>query len=142
MEQELDLGKLTMKQLRTKRDFSPTPNTEDRIISSKWWSLYDCIIFERKMGDRLLSSSQPANGRLLIATFTDRLSISFGRRSAKSHPRRFIKVSPIADHKAMKNKEELFNKESRKPAPEKYPLRPSKAQNWYRTEGQGVLRYT
>lgn len=116
LDQELSLEKLTIKKLRAKRIFAYS-HIEDRIVHSKWWSLYDCIIFEHQIGgDYFLLTS--GEWKLVDRDFYKSV-VDFVRLKVREEPPESLYNNiNIADHKAMKNKEALFNNEACRRRPE------------------------
>jgi uncharacterized protein (TIGR04141 family) len=47
----IDLSSVTIKKLQDRRVYAYS-HEDDRVMSSKWWAIYDCLIFERKLGGR------------------------------------------------------------------------------------------
>ena len=47
----MKLDQVNLKRLQDRR-IRAYSHADERVLSNKWWSVYDCIIFEHKLGDR------------------------------------------------------------------------------------------
>jgi uncharacterized protein (TIGR04141 family) len=110
LDEELDLGKITLKKLQAKRIFSYS-HVEERVDSAKWWWLYDCLIFEYKLGSEyfLLTDGE---WKAVDSDFYVSV-VDFVKHKVREEPCEPLYAGiSIADVKAMKNKEEIFNTEA------------------------------
>jgi len=116
LNRELDLDDITEKKLRSKRIYAYSHH-EDRVLPYKWWTVYECIIFEHKLGSDyyLLTDGE---WKLVDRDFY-RSVVDFVQNGVREEPCEAIyKGIPIADHSSMKNREALFNVEACKRRPE------------------------
>ncbi|BCJ90353.1 hypothetical protein IZ6_10880 [Terrihabitans soli] len=106
---EVGLNNLTLEGLRKRRIFAYS-HSEERVISQKWWYLYDCLIFESALDDEyyVLSDGEwkivSRDFRQAIETFVK----THVREEACEQEYKNIAIGNVAE---MKNKEELFNQE-------------------------------
>jgi len=107
LEEEVDIDKITVKKLHAKRVYAYS-HAEDKILSSKWWSLYHCLIFEQKLGNNyyLLTDGE---WKIVDSAFYQSV-IDFVKTRVRQEPcEPLFRDISVVDQNAFKNKEELFN---------------------------------
>ena len=110
MGEQVDLDQVTIKRLKDKRVYAYSL-AEERVQSSKWWCLYDCFVFEQKLGDGYFLLSD-GDWKRVEQKFYDSI-IEFVRDHVVEEPSEPIYTGiSIADVAAMKNREALFNNEA------------------------------
>jgi uncharacterized protein (TIGR04141 family) len=106
----LKLGQLTIKKLHDKRIWAYS-HVDERVLSNKWWSLYDCIIFEHKLGKQhyILTDGE---WKVVAGDFY-RSVVDFVAKEVHQEPAEALYVDiPIFDPKQGKNREGVFNDEA------------------------------
>lgn len=106
----LKLGQLTIKKLHDKRIWAYS-HVDERVLSNKWWSLYDCIIFEHKIGKQhyILTDGE---WKVVAGDFY-RSVIDFVAKEVHQEPAEALYVDiSIFDPKQGKNREGIFNDEA------------------------------
>jgi hypothetical protein len=106
----LKLGQLTVKKLHDKRIWAYS-HVDERVLTNKWWSLYDCIIFEHKLGKRhfILTDGEWKG----VAGDFYKSVVDFVAKSVCQEPAEAIYMDiPIFDPKQGKNREGIFNDEA------------------------------
>ncbi len=106
----LSLPKITLKKLQAKRIYAYSI-AEDRIVSSKWWSVYDCIIFEQKLGDRhfILTDGE---WKIVDGDFYHSVVDFIATQVIEETCEPLYSGICIADQVARKNREGVFNTEA------------------------------
>lgn len=107
---EMKLDSITAKSLKAKRIYAYS-HADSRVVSEKWWSLYDCVIFEHKLRDGYFLLSN-GDWRLVDPQFYDTVT-NFIKTQVREEPCEALYANiSIANVKEMKNKEEMFNAEA------------------------------
>ncbi|MCJ8142872.1 TIGR04141 family sporadically distributed protein [Ancylobacter sp. A5.8] len=103
----VNLDKVTIKMLHARRIYAYS-HQEDRVLSHKWWSLYNCMLFEHKLGD----------GHFILTGGTWRQVEGSFYRSVTDFVAKQVREEAceplyagisIADQTARKNREAVFN---------------------------------
>lgn len=116
LKDELNLSSITLKKIQAKRVFAYS-HADDRVESSKRWSLYDCIIMEHKLGRNYFLLSDGV-WKQVDNDFYQTV-VDFVAHKVRQEPCESIYANiSIADTKGMKNKEEIFNYEACRRRPE------------------------
>ncbi len=109
LEDQLDLDRLTAKQLKNKRIFAYS-HEEDRILSYRRWRLYNCLVFEHKLDNKYFVL---ANGRWLEVDGDFYASImKFVADTLHEEPceNAYMNID-ISNPDEKRNKESIFNEE-------------------------------
>lgn len=109
LEKHLKLEELTVEDLKNKRIYAYS-HEEDRVLSYRRWRLYNCIIFEHKLGEKYFVLS---DGRWLEVDndFYNSI-IKFASHILHEEPYEdTYKNIDISDTTAKQNKESVFNEE-------------------------------
>lgn len=112
----LKLAQLTLKKLHDKRIWAYS-HVDERVLSNRWWSLYDCIIFEHKLGKRhfILTDGE---WKIVAGDFYKSV-IDFVANEVRQEPAEALYIDiAIFDPKLGKNREAVFNVEACKRRPQ------------------------
>lgn len=116
LSKELDLEKIEVKKLKNKRVFAYS-HDDNRVLSNKWWSVYDCIVYEQKIDTThfiLTDGEWKKVDDDFYRTITDFIS-----NDVKEEPCETLYANiSIADHTQRKNREGVFNVEACKRRPQ------------------------
>lgn len=108
--EQLKLKDLTIKKLQDRRVYAYS-HAEERVISSKWWSLYDCIIFEQKLHEDYFILTDGEWKQIDDDFYKSVMDfVATQVRQEASEP--LYEGISIADTKARKNREAVFNSEA------------------------------
>ena len=109
------LDQITLQKLQRKRIYAFS-DIDERVLSNKWWSLYDCLIFEHKLGERYFILTD-GEWKIIAGDFYQSV-IDFTKKEVREEPAEDLYVNtPIFDAALNKNREAIFNLEacSRRP---------------------------
>lgn len=111
----LKLGQLTIKKLRNKRVWAYS-HVDERVLSNRWWSLYDCIIYEHKLGKRhfILTDGE---WKIVAGDFYKSVVDFVGKKVRQESAEALYVDILIFDPKQGKNREGIFNDEACKRRP-------------------------
>jgi uncharacterized protein (TIGR04141 family) len=106
---EMNLSKATADTLRNKKVYAYS-HAEERVLSSKSWSVYSCVVFEHQLNSEHFILTDGV-WKKVDGDFYDAI-VKFVRDKVVEEPaeKAFTNIS-IADMKEMKNKESVFNEE-------------------------------
>lgn len=106
----LNLDQVTLKRLHDKRIWAYS-YFDERVLSNKWWSLYDCIIFEHKLDNRHFILTE-GEWKIVAGDFyksvVDFVAKEVRQETAEAH---YAGIS-IFDATLGKNREGVFNREA------------------------------
>jgi len=109
LEEQLDLSKVSIDKLQNRRIYAYSA-LEDRILSHRRWSVYNCLTFEQKLGKRYFILN---DGRWLeVDTEFYASIVTFMTETLHEEPYEVAyKDIDISDHQAKMNRENIFNAE-------------------------------
>ncbi|MCF3595226.1 TIGR04141 family sporadically distributed protein [Rhodobacteraceae bacterium LMO-12] len=103
----LDMDKFSAKYLQNKVIYAYSLE-EDRVLPYRKWSIYDCLLFEAKIGDACFILVDGNWARVEADFYNAILEFLQNKVKVEDCPDN-CKNIPINDDKDMKNKEEIFN---------------------------------
>ncbi|RVH78230.1 hypothetical protein CN203_10925 [Sinorhizobium meliloti] len=112
----LKLNQLTIKKLHDKRIWAYS-HADERVLSNKWWSLYDCIIFEQTLGKQhfILTDGE---WKFVAGDFYKSVVDFVGNEVRQEPAEALYSHISIFDPKQSKNREGVFNDEACKRRPQ------------------------
>lgn len=111
----LKLNELSIKKLHDKRIWAYS-HADERVLSNRWWSLYDCIVFEQKLGTQhfILTDGE---WRVIAGDFYKSV-VDFVAKEVNQKPAEALYTGiSIFDPEQGKNREGVFNDEACKRRP-------------------------
>ncbi len=103
----LDMDKIDAKYLQNKVIYAYSLE-EDRVLPYRKWSIYDCLLFEAKIGDAFFILADGNWARIEADFYNAIIDFSQNKVTVEDCLDN-CKNIPINDDKDMKNKEEIFN---------------------------------
>ena len=103
----VNLDKITIKMLHSRRIYAYS-HQEDRVVSHKWWPLYDCMLFEHKLGDSHFILSGGA-WRQVEGNFYQSVTDFVANQVREEVCEPLYAGISIADQTMRKNREAVFN---------------------------------
>lgn len=103
----VNLDKVTIKMLHARRIYAYS-HLEDRVLSYKWWSIYECMLFEHKIDDSHFILSGGA-WRQVEGNFYQSVTDFVANEVREEMCEPLYADISIADHAARKNREAVFN---------------------------------
>lgn len=105
----LKLDQLTIKKLHNQRIWAYS-HVDQRVLSNKWWPLYDCIVFEHKLGKRnfILTDGE---WKVVAGDFYQSVVDFVATEVCQEPPEALYINIPIFDLTQGKNREGIFNDE-------------------------------
>lgn len=106
----LKLNQLTIKKLHDKRIWAYS-HADERVLSNKWWPLYDCIIFEQTLGKQhfILTDGE---WKVVAGDFYKSVIDFVGNEVRQEPAEPVYNYISIFDPKQCKNREGVFNDEA------------------------------
>lgn len=112
----LKLDQITINKLHSKKIWAYS-HADERVISNKWWSLYDCIIFEKKLDEQhfILTDGE---WKVVAGDFYNSV-VDFVAKEVRQEPAEALYSNIlIFDPVLGKNREGIFNDEACKRRPQ------------------------
>jgi len=109
LDEHLKLEKVTIKEIKAKRIYAYSAE-DDRILDNKWWPVFDCLIFESKLGSKYFI----LNGGVwseLDPTFYESILRFVKTKVREEKAEATFKNIDISDDTAKQNREGIFNRE-------------------------------
>lgn len=112
----LKLDQVKLKRLQDRRIWAYS-HADERVLSNKWWSVYDCIIFEHKLDDRHFILTE-GEWKAVAGDFYKSV-VEFIATKVRQEPAEALYAGiSIFDTETGKNRERVFNLESCKRRPQ------------------------
>ena len=106
----MKLNQVTLKRLQDRRIWAYS-HADERVLSNKWWSVYDCIIFEHRLGDRHFILTE-GEWKAVAGDFYKSV-VDFVATEVRQEPAEALYAGiSIFDAAAGKNREGIFNLEA------------------------------
>lgn len=105
----LKLDSLTVGKLHEKRIWAYS-HAEERVLSNKWWTLYECIVFEHKLGEHHFVLTD-GEWKVVAGDFYKSVIDFVSTKVVETLPDKLFAGISIFDPKLSKNREGVFNDE-------------------------------